>query len=98
MFTAIGDISCNEDVTWFGSFAAGSRWRFAKTYVESYPHEYMLDEWCDEDDFRRAILSIERWGVLESFWTPNASTCLWTSVCTGTWETHPRRTWRISPV
>lgn len=58
----------DDDVEWFRNFVNGSRWRFAKTYVDSYPHEYTLEEWCDEKDFEEAILCIERWGVLESFW------------------------------
>lgn len=62
-------MSRKEDVAWFRSFVLTSRWRFAKTYVESYPHEYTLDEWCDEDGFRRAIDCIERWGALEPFFT-----------------------------
>jgi hypothetical protein len=31
------------DLQWFRSFVVNSRWRFAKTYVESYPHEYTLE-------------------------------------------------------
>ena len=54
---------------WFRTFVSESRWRFAKTYVESYPHEYTLDEWCDEDGFWRAILCIEKWGVVEPLLT-----------------------------
>jgi hypothetical protein len=62
-------MSREDDVQWFRTFVVGSRWRFAKTYVESYPHEYTLDEWVDEDSFWRAILCIEQWGVLEPFWS-----------------------------
>lgn len=59
------------DLEDFRRFTASSRWRFAKTYVENYPHEYTLDEdgWCDEEAFRKAIACIERWGVVEPFWT-----------------------------
>ncbi len=57
------------DLHWFGTFATSSRWRFAKTYVESYPHEYTLDEWCDEESFERAIRCIEQWGTMEPFWS-----------------------------
>lgn len=57
------------DAHWFQSFVVGTRWRFAKTYVETYPHEYVLDEWVDESDFERAIRCIERWGVVERFLT-----------------------------
>ncbi|HPW22238.1 MAG TPA: hypothetical protein PLE61_15665 [Vicinamibacterales bacterium] len=57
------------DVRWFADFVGNSRWRFAKTYVESYPHEYTLERWGDSDAFRTAIDCIERWGVVEPFWT-----------------------------
>jgi hypothetical protein len=57
------------DEEWFRQFAASARWRFAKTYVDSYPHEYTLDEWCNEDDFSRAVGVIEGSGVVERFWT-----------------------------
>ena len=57
------------DVNWFAGFVAKSSWRFAKTYVESYPHEYTVERWGDVEAFRSAILCIERWGQLESFWS-----------------------------
>jgi hypothetical protein len=47
---------------------ADTRWRFAKTYVKSYPHEYTLQQWRDADAFLKAILCIEHWGVPERFW------------------------------
>lgn len=56
------------DLTWFRSFVEASRWRFAKTYVESYPHEWTLERWVDQAIFARAILCIERWGAVEPFW------------------------------
>lgn len=56
-------------VDWFVDFAERSRWRFAKTYVESYPHEYTLDRWGDRNVFRQTILCIEQWGVIEAFWS-----------------------------
>lgn len=55
-----------QDLEWFRAFVASSRWQFAKTYVESYPHEYTLDRWGDAGEFQRAILCVERWGVVES--------------------------------
>jgi hypothetical protein len=58
-----------QDLSWFRSFVAASRWRFAKTYVESYPHEYTLEGWgADHQRFSQAVDCIERWGVVESFW------------------------------
>ena len=62
-------MSRKETEEWFRTFVGDARWRFAKTYVESYPHEYTLDEWCDADAFEQAITCIERWGVVESFYS-----------------------------
>jgi hypothetical protein len=56
-----------EDLQRFRAFVADSRWRFAKTYVESYPHEYTLRSWGDGHNFWEAILRIERCGVPERF-------------------------------
>ena len=58
----------DDDLQSFRGFVAKSRWRFAKTYVESYPHEYTLQRGADADSFSRAILCIEHWGVSEPFW------------------------------
>jgi hypothetical protein len=62
------DSARDAEVAWFRGFVAASRWRFAHTYVESYPHEYTLQAWGDGDEFERAVLCIERWGLGESFW------------------------------
>ena len=61
-------MNSNDDTQWFRDFVERSRWRFAKTYVESYPHEYTLERWIDADEFSKAIDCIERWGVTEPFW------------------------------
>jgi hypothetical protein len=58
----------DQDLSWFQTFVAAWPWRFAKTYVESYPHEYTVQHQGDPTDFQRAIRCIERWGVVESFW------------------------------
>ena len=58
-----------EQVVDFATFVAGSSWRFAKTYVESYPHEYTLVQAGDSDRFQTAITCVERWGVVEKFWS-----------------------------
>ena len=57
-----------SDLKWFADFVANSRWQFAKTFVESYPHEYNLERWGDAEAFRTAVGFIERWGARESFW------------------------------
>jgi hypothetical protein len=65
---AVINQSRRSDLERFRSFVAGARWRFAKTYVESYPHEYSLQRWVDPDAFSNAIRCIEQYGVVESFW------------------------------
>jgi hypothetical protein len=62
-------MSREDDLQAFRTFVDESRWRFAKTYVESYPHEYTLEDWVDPDVFDHAIICIERWGVVEPFWS-----------------------------
>jgi len=57
-----------HDLNFFRSFVEHYRWRFAKTYVQSYPHEYVLQRWGEADAFSKAIQCIEQWGVVESFW------------------------------
>ena len=61
-------VSQHKDIDWFRTFVGDSRWRFAKTYVESYPHEYTLEDWVEDEAFLQAIEIIERWGVTEAFW------------------------------
>lgn len=62
-------MSRKADIDRFRHFVDTSRWRFAKTYAESYPHEYTLDEWCPDEEFESAIRCIERWGIEERFWS-----------------------------
>jgi hypothetical protein len=57
-----------NDIDCFRNFVAHNRWQFAKTYVQSYPHEYTLKQWVDADAFSDAIHCIDTWGVVESFW------------------------------
>jgi len=56
-----------RDLQSFRDFVEESRWRFAKTYVESYPHEYTLQKWGETAGFAHAIRCIEEWGVSEPF-------------------------------
>jgi hypothetical protein len=64
----VNDPDREQQMDWLRGFVAGSSWRFAKTYVQSYPHEYTLERTCDAGDFSKAISCIEHWGVLEPFW------------------------------
>ena len=58
------DRDTDLDAVW--RVVAQSRWRFAKTYVESYPPEYTGLTWAGSDSaaFAHAIECIERWGVV----------------------------------
>jgi len=56
------------DLDWFQTFVEQNRWRFARTYVKSYPHEYTLDRWCGAENLARAVDCIECFGVPEPFW------------------------------
>lgn len=56
------------DLGVFREFVDRSRWKFAKTYVDSYPHEYTLENCEAPESFRTAISSIEECGVVECFW------------------------------
>jgi hypothetical protein len=56
------------DLSVFRDFVDSSRWKFAKSYVESYPHEYTLERPEAPESFRVAIVCIERRGVVEPFW------------------------------
>jgi hypothetical protein len=53
---------------YFRNFVGVTSWRFAKTYVDSYPHEYTLQRSVGAAAFSRAIQCIEDWGVVEFFW------------------------------
>jgi hypothetical protein len=66
---SLPDRDSQAAVAWFSEFAERARWRFAKTYVESYPHEYTLERGNDADLFRTAIMCIEEWGVTEAFYS-----------------------------
>ena len=50
-----------QDFLRFGQWVAASPWRFAKTYVTSFFHEYALRRVASAD-FDWAIGCIERWG------------------------------------
>ena len=62
-------IPCSPMKSGSGNSSSAPRWRFAKTYVESFPHEYTLDEWIEEGQLLRAIQCIERWGIVEPFFS-----------------------------
>ena len=58
----------DEDINWFRAFTERATWTFARTYVESYPHEWTHERDTGEDALARAVECIERWGIVESFW------------------------------
>jgi hypothetical protein len=58
----------DADIEWFRSFVQRSGWHFARTYVNSYPHEWTHEREGDQESLARAVECIERWGIVESFW------------------------------
>jgi hypothetical protein len=58
-----------SDAAFLQRFLDGVEWRFAKTYVASYPHEYTLKRLCPPEGHARVIALIEEHGVVEPFYT-----------------------------
>ena len=47
------------------------KWTFAKTYAETWPHEYIVKDRVDQDCFRKAVIHIREHGDLK----PSTTTC-----------------------
>ena len=82
------------DVKWFAGFVVNSRWRFAKTYVESYPHEYTLERWGRSRLSGGQFSALSVRASLRRFGMPGESTSMSTIVSTGTWATRHQKTRR----
>lgn len=54
-------------------FVAGESWRFAKTYAEKAPHEYIVRDKINgtDDQFVQFVLYIREYGFEASFWRKN---------------------------
>jgi hypothetical protein len=49
-------------------FIADESWTFAKTYAETYPHEYIVEERVDRDLFLRLAHHIDSYGYTDYFY------------------------------
>ena len=47
--------SLASDLSWFRAFVEQSRWQFARTYVETYPHEYTIVRWGGPEALAKAV-------------------------------------------
>jgi hypothetical protein len=47
------------------------RWKFAKSYGKTAPHEYTVKEWEEEleEDFDRFVTIIRTYGYAEKYWS-----------------------------
>ena len=50
------------------SFIEQSTWVFAKTYAETWPHEYIVQEKVDNDSFLKLAEHIDKFGHKEFFY------------------------------
>jgi len=59
-----------EDVEFMKGYIDRVRWKFAKTYAKSAPHEYTIREWDEEreEEFIRFVKIIRTYGYPERFW------------------------------
>jgi hypothetical protein len=51
-----------------GHFMDEVEWTFAKTYAETWPHEYIVKDRVDQDHFRRSVIHIREHGDLKPFY------------------------------
>jgi hypothetical protein len=65
-----------EDVEFMRNYIASVRWKFAKSYAKTAPHEYTVRNWDDGEwteeqdrDFVRAVEIIRKYGYPERYWS-----------------------------
>ena len=51
------------------AFIANEKWTFAKTYADTWPHEYIVRERVDEDLFVELVLHIRKCGYEGQFYS-----------------------------
>jgi hypothetical protein len=56
-----------EAAAFLARWVEETHWRFAKTYVGSYPHEYTLKRFCTPQAHARVLALVEELGVVEPF-------------------------------
>jgi len=49
------------------AFIADSEWTFAKTYADTFPHEYIVQDRVDDDLYRELAQHIDETGYTEHF-------------------------------
>ena len=50
-------------------FIENSKWIFAKTYADTWPHHYIVRERCDEDLFIKLVRHIRQFGYEGPFYS-----------------------------
>ena len=51
------------------TFIADSEWTFAKTYADTWPHEYIVEEHVDNELYLELAQHIDRSGYVAKFFT-----------------------------
>ena len=49
-------------------FITGQTWTFAKTYADTYPHEYIVEERVDAELYAKLANHIDTYGYAENFY------------------------------
>ena len=57
------------------TFIKNSSWTFAKTYAETWPHEYIVEENVDHDLFTELAKHIDTFGHEEYFYKQKRTYC-----------------------
>ncbi len=50
------------------SFIEQTKWTFAKTYAETWPHEYIVQEKVDSEIFLELANHVDKYGYTEKFY------------------------------
>ena len=56
-----------DDWIFVGEFIEKATWRFAKTYADTYPHNYVVKKDCNLEDYSRFYRLIRRYGYYYTF-------------------------------
>ena len=80
-------LTMNELSDLLKQFIAGSTWIFAKTYAETWPHEYIVQERVENDLFLELAGHIDTHGFESNFTARARPTSISKATPTGTWAT-----------
>ena len=66
-------VGINEaaEIAWAEDFVTAHGWRYAKTYANTTPHEYIVKTtlpFSEHCDFERLVRIIRHWGYAEAFY------------------------------